>query len=332
MTGGQGPSNPHHGEDGAHGEHRDASDPPPSAPDSTSPSSEESLPSAVPNSETPPTASSLPIPFARPIGHIRAYSPRSTEHPLLLRDLTRKGAWADVGVFLGLMIGLVITVETVIGLVVFVPLGESGVTGGLDDPAVQRMVFRPLLVGRLMITAALIVAFTIARRQQAASVGLSTRSWGIDTLLGVASIPVTYGLNMAWVFIVWSCWPDLMKQFYENSERLAELIPRGGVVGVGALALAISVYEELLFRGFLLPRLRRATGSWVLAVFLSTAVFTALHGFDQTPAALVSVAGLSLIYSLLTIWRRSIVPAIVGHFLYDWVVFLWFNYMEELPV
>ena len=79
----------------------------------------------------------------------------------------------------------------------------------------------------------------------------------------------------------------------------------------------IGVYEELVFRGFLMTRLRRATGSWTAAVVLSTLVFTGLHALDQLPVALVAITILSLVFSVVTILRRSIIPAIVGHALFD---------------
>jgi len=90
--------------------------------------------------------------------------------------------------------------------------------------------------------------------------------------------------------------------------RPAEFVPLTAMIGI---------YEELVFRGFLMTRLRRGTGSWAVAVALSTVIFTSLHAFDQTHSALVVVAILSLVFSLATIWRRSIIPAIIAHALFD---------------
>ena len=45
---------------------------------------------------------------------------------------------------------------------------------------------------------------------------------------------------------------------------------------------------------------------------LNTAIFTALHAPDQTVAALGPITILSLVFSVVTVWRRSIVPAIVA--------------------
>jgi membrane protease YdiL (CAAX protease family) len=71
-----------------------------------------------------------------------------------------------------------------------------------------------------------------------------------------------------------------------------------------------------------MPRLRRATGSWVLAVALSTVPFAMLHLLDQQAIAIGPIAILSIVFSVVTIMRRSIVPAIIGHTLFNLSQFL----------
>jgi membrane protease YdiL (CAAX protease family) len=103
----------------------------------------------------------------------------------------------------------------------------------------------------------------------------------------------------------------------ENKTILTNFLPRAHALEfVGAMA-TVGVWEELFFRGFLMTRLRRATGGWIAGVLLSSGVFVALHALTQAPAALIMIAILSLIFSLVTIWRRSLVPAIVAHTLFD---------------
>jgi membrane protease YdiL (CAAX protease family) len=113
-----------------------------------------------------------------------------------------------------------------------------------------------------------------------------------------------------------------MNQMQENAKRLTGIVPRLSLWGFFGVAVVIGVYEELVFRGFLMTRLRRATRSWTAAVLISTAVFTALHALDQTPVALIWIAMLSLIFSVVTIWRRSIAPAIVAHILFNFTQFI----------
>ncbi len=134
---------------------------------------------------------------------------------------------------------------------------------------------------------------------------------------------VAFGLSVATNLLLWLAWPDLTDQMMENARRIVDMVPKLHPLGFAAVAVMIGVYEELLFRGFLMTRLRRASGSWVVAVMISTAIFTALHALDQTPAALVPITILSVVFSVATIWRRSIVPAIIAHTLWNFCQFLY---------
>jgi membrane protease YdiL (CAAX protease family) len=86
------------------------------------------------------------------------------------------------------------------------------------------------------------------------------------------------------------------------------------------IALFAGFYEEVLFRGFVLGRLRVILGDGIartaIAIALSSALFAAGHGYQgglglaQTFAAGVTLATLAA-------WRRSIWPSIVAHALID---------------
>ena len=59
---------------------------------------------------------------------------------------------------------------------------------------------------------------------------------------------------------------------------------------------------------------------------LSTALFVSLHTLDQEAVVIIPITILSLVFSVVTIWRRSVVPAIVGHWLFDLYAFLGLYY------
>ena len=165
----------------------------------------------------------------------------------------------------------------------------------------------------------MVIIAVLARRRglTARSVGLAWSGAPLNIAIGLATLLVVYGLIAATMTLLWFLWPAVVGEMEENARRIMELVPNLRPVEFVPLAALIGVYEELVFRGFLMTRLRRATGGWTLAVILSTAVFTALHAFEQTQSALVIVAILSLVFSLVTIWRRSIIPAIIAHALFD---------------
>ncbi|MDQ6899602.1 MAG: CPBP family intramembrane metalloprotease [Candidatus Dormibacteraeota bacterium] len=81
-------------------------------------------------------------------------------------------------------------------------------------------------------------------------------------------------------------------------------------------AIAVSVGEEIAFRGVLFNVLREVGGP-ALAVLGSTALWTLGHALAHPPQFLPAVAGVGL---LLALWRwacRDLVGPVVGHVLAD---------------
>jgi len=100
----------------------------------------------------------------------------------------------------------------------------------------------------------------------------------------------------------------------ESAERLAETLralPVGSVFVL--IALIPAVCEELLFRGFLLSGLSSSARKWT-AIVVSAAVFGVFH-FFLFKFAVTAALGVLLGYMC---WQsRSIVPAIIAHFLHN---------------
>lgn len=81
-------------------------------------------------------------------------------------------------------------------------------------------------------------------------------------------------------------------------------------------AVAVSIGEELAFRGALYAALKEAGGA-PLAVIGSTVAWTAAHALSHPPAFLGAVAAAGL---LLALWRwacRDLVAPIIGHVIAD---------------
>jgi membrane protease YdiL (CAAX protease family) len=86
--------------------------------------------------------------------------------------------------------------------------------------------------------------------------------------------------------------------------------------GLAVAAVAVSVGEELAFRGALYAALDELGGAPV-AILGSTVVWTAAHALSHPPAFLWAVAAAGL---LLALWRwacKDLVAPIVGHVLAD---------------
>jgi len=255
--------------------------------------------------------------IARPLAKPGSTARQLADFDIFLFPLSRRQALFDVA---GILL-LAFFFEVLLGLF-GTTIARAFYNLPLDDPEqvpayVRQGMLFPLLGVRAVVTVGLVALFVWSRRQRIGVVGLKRRGLAVDGLLGVALTAVVYGVIALVLLGLMFAWPELPKQMQDNATGLLEIIPRCSPLVLLCMSAVIGVYEELLFRGFLMLRLRRVTGSWFFAVVLNSALFTALHAMDQTPAALVIVAILSLSFSLTTIWRRSIVPAMIAHALFD---------------
>ncbi len=265
----------------------------------------------------PASDSPVAIPVARPVVVESPIPTRITTDPLLLLDLPPGKAWIELGLGLLLLITWIIVVESAAYLMV-APLHTTPDT--LAETA--RSLFVPTILIRTVGVVGVLALLLRGSGQRFRSVGVHRSALGINALVGVGATAVAYVLIVILMTIMWLTRPQSLDQLTENAERLIAMIPKLHPLAFLPVAILVGVYEELLFRGFLMTRLRRGTGSWTIAVLVSTGIFTALHAMDQTNVALVAIASLSLVVSFVTIWRRSILPAIVTHTLFNYSQFL----------
>ncbi len=97
------------------------------------------------------------------------------------------------------------------------------------------------------------------------------------------------------------------------------------------LALSAGICEEVVFRGFLLTRLRELTGSTGLALFATSTAFGLIHVYDSGWHAL-HAGVLGLILGIATLGSRNLFPAILAHAGWNllWTVSLAFDVVRGL--
>jgi membrane protease YdiL (CAAX protease family) len=262
-----------------------------------------------------------PIPLARPVVTVPPL-PTDRSREILLLDLPPRQAWADLT---WLLLGLAL-VELLLGGVLYAVAAacyDTPLEHAKDaDPSVRRA----LLAWNLSLRAGgwLFVVTLLCRRRGLgfAAVGLNRKGRLADVGLGLVSVVAVYTFMFAALVPLQLAFPEIRRQFEQNATEITGNLPRLCLYQFGLVAMAVGVYEEVLFRGFMMPRLRRATGSWTAAVFLSSVLFTVLHMFDQKPAAMILIGFLSLAFSVVTVLRRSLLPAIVAHALFDFSQFV----------
>jgi len=274
------------------------------------------------NSQPPPPREDVPL--ARPVAQFDAVSAPAGEDrgEFLVLTSARVTVWVDIAAVTVFVVGL----DVLASLVASVVAASIGWPADTSENALQRALFLPLIAFRTVIVVVGVMALLRHRGQSTRSIGLAPPGLAMDILLGIGGMTVAYILIFVWQMMMLLVWQDFWNEMEENAGRIMSVVPKLHPLAFLPVSLAVGVYEEVLFRGFLMTRLRRAFGSWIVAVLITTALFTFLHSFTQTKAVLMPITILSLVFSVTTIWRRSIVPAIVGHFLFDWCAFLYLHF------
>lgn len=88
------------------------------------------------------------------------------------------------------------------------------------------------------------------------------------------------------------------------------------------LVLRAAFTEEVLFRGYLIEKIRQLFNSTSLAVIVSVAAFTYAHLSGWGPIHLIAVSAGGLVLALLYIWRKDLPSNMFAHFLSDAAGFL----------
>lgn len=88
------------------------------------------------------------------------------------------------------------------------------------------------------------------------------------------------------------------------------------------MVLRAAVVEEILYRGYIIEKVRQLTGSTVLAVFVSVAAFTYAHLSGWGLVHLIPVFGSAVIFAMLYIWKKDLPANMIAHFITDGMGFL----------
>lgn len=93
------------------------------------------------------------------------------------------------------------------------------------------------------------------------------------------------------------------------------------------LVMVVAVSEETIFRGYLILRLRTVTRSAAAAAVLSSTIFALGHGYEGS-LGVVTIGVMGLIFSLIYLWRKSLVVPMVLHFLQDFIAIVVVHYLQ----
>jgi membrane protease YdiL (CAAX protease family) len=184
---------------------------------------------------------------------------------------------------------------------------------GVSPLLVEGITFA-MMAGSLLLRDAallgLVAYFVWSDGEEAATIGWRRDGYAHEILLGAGLfLPVLLGLSLLQALLIALGMPPPVPP-------PAALMPAGmAEYGLALILLVVvAITEETLFRGFLITRLLALGGGRVVALALSTLIFSIGHGY-QGVTGVVAVASLGLLYAVIFLWRGSLVAPAVLHFL-----------------
>jgi len=207
----------------------------------------------------------------------------------------------------------------ILGIVLATPHLVEAVVAG-DDAQVVRLPSPQALVAANALmsatAAALAIYLTLKSRQPLSGIGLYRGKLGREVLL---ALPVTI-LMFAGVMATATGGAIVTGADLETMSGPARSIlsvfgrPTWGVIL--ALAGSAAVFEEIVFRGFLLTRLRILLGHWPAAIAVGVVLFALPHLWEGWWGVIL-VLPVGLILSVTFVARRSLVAPMAAHFLFN---------------
>ncbi|MBU0638199.1 MAG: CPBP family intramembrane metalloprotease [Planctomycetes bacterium] len=248
--------------------------------------------------------------MARPV-ELPPPSSRKVTSPLELPQLERRAAILDLSlVVLALLVGrYALTVAASFGADDFDLLGNQ-----------------PLLLAGKWLDAAVVAGlatyFLLRHHLPAASFGLRGRDLGQQALWGIGTLVSSYTYILVSLFVivlVLAVVPGLQQDLAHRS-RLIRSLPVDDAAWTVLLLVPVAIHEELLFRGLLVPYLRRVTGRWWLAIPISAVVFGSLH-YTQGWLGAVQITGMGVVFGIMFVLSRSLLAVTFAHFAFDLLQF-----------
>jgi membrane protease YdiL (CAAX protease family) len=262
-------------------------------------------------SEHPPLPDEpAPVVVARPVGTPPLARPPSD---LELPEVRRGDALLDLA--LVLLAAIILPYLPLL----LAPLAE-------EDVGVPEI--GPLVIFHTWCQAGLAVAlltyFVLRHRIRPASFGVRGDHiggqvlWGLGALIGVYGALLATGLLVMLLYLIWpEVEGDLVKRL-----PFVEQMPVDRLGTTLILLVAVAINEEVVFRGLLMPYLRRVLGSWWWAAVISALIFAGLHVPEQgVLGGGLEIFAIGIVLAVFFVLSRSLLAVALAHLLFDFVQF-----------
>jgi membrane protease YdiL (CAAX protease family) len=169
----------------------------------------------------------------------------------------------------------------------------------------------------------ILAAFLMVR---SAGQPLSAIGWRVndvlsDTGIGLLSVFCVYAFMMLVAMIVALINPEILERTTQAQRAIKETIPPASIPALILMMVFVSVWEEVVFRGFLLTRLYTLFRRWWVAVIIGALLFAVGHIYQGVVATMV-IGGIGIVLGLLFVWRRSLLPPVVFHVAFNTIAVL----------
>jgi uncharacterized protein len=180
-------------------------------------------------------------------------------------------------------------------------------------------------IGRLLARDAIVWGFamilllwlTLAERLPLSSIGFRPPTWKGIVFGIVVAVVITAAMVLEFAVII--------PMFHLSTTAILarqQAIMRTPYWYRVQLVLRAAFTEEIIFRGYLIEKVRQLSKSATLAVIVSVAAFTYAHLRGWGPVHLISVGIGGLVLALFYVWRKDLPSNMLAHFLSDAVGFL----------
>jgi membrane protease YdiL (CAAX protease family) len=213
--------------------------------------------------------------------------------------------------------------RALIELLLLVPAGFLGmlvvvIPFSIRPPADQRWLNICSSVGMGVGTLTACALMMLIARRKPASIGWTTRNLPSNVGLGLASAVALY---VTFLLPLGIAFPQLAEHTEATQKAIERTFPPIGLGGTALLLTFVALWEEVIFRGFVMTRLQAILRRWWLTIPVASIVFGAIHGYEGL-LAMIMITILALVMSVLFVWRRSLVAPMVLHWLHNMMTLL----------
>jgi membrane protease YdiL (CAAX protease family) len=259
-----------------------------------------------------------PIPIARPATVPTLAPPTALDRWWAPRPMSRLQAFGDI---------LLITA------VLVVPQGAAMLIGRSVHTAAEAPSAGRLLVANSMIwaTVALVAIYLTWRSgQPLSSIGFRRENPLAAIGAGLVATIAIYAAVLVTAVTLAILTRASRETMTAPVREILDLLGPPSWLTTFAIAGTAGVFEEIVFRGFLLTRLRVVLGGWTAAVAVGSLLFAVPHIWEGR-WAVVLILPVAAVLSITFVLRRSVLAPILAHFLFNFLQLATIRLLQDSP-